>query len=144
MAEYIEREAVLAEIENDYKGIEKIKTPFAQIVVGGTAEKPYYSIMWWGAEKKECNIGYSSYCLDYVFKWLEVVFEVAEDAFFADVAPVVHGEWTEQHHDKWDDEWDDTIHWYTYECSKCGAVTMSDFPYCPFCGADMRERNGDE
>ena len=78
--EYIAQEAVLAEIENEYKGVEKIKTPFAKIIVDGPAERPYYSIMWLDATNKGYNVGYSSYCLDYVFKWLEVVFEnVAAD-----------------------------------------------------------------
>lgn len=136
MTEYIEREAVLAEIENEYRDIEKIKTPFAKIIVGGTVEKPYHSIMWWDTEKRECNIGFSSYCLEYVFKWLEVVFEVTEDAFSADVAPVVHGEWI------WNGK-----HW---ECSNCrhdrlhDLVLGLDAAYCPYCGADMRERKGED
>ena len=76
---------------------------------------------------------------------LEAVLRGIDFAPAADVVAVVHGEWTEQHHEKWDDEWDDTIHWYTYECSKCGAVAMSDYPYCPFCGAKMDgERKGDD
>ena len=69
------------------KGVEKIKTPFAQIIVGGSTENPYYSILWWDKADKECNIGYSSSCLDFVRKWLEVCFEIDETA--ADVAPVV-------------------------------------------------------
>lgn len=86
MPECSEREAVLMEIENDYKNVEKIKTPFAQIVVGGSIEKPYYSIMWLDTASKDFNIGYSSYFLAYVRKWLEVVFEVTEAA---DVVAVV-------------------------------------------------------
>ena len=91
MAEYIEREALLSEIENDYKNVEKIKTPFAKIIVDGTVEKPYYSILWLDKENKGYNVGYSSYCLDYVFEWLEVVFEIvaADESPAADVAPVV-------------------------------------------------------
>ena len=92
MAEYIEqRESVLAEIENEYKNVDKIKTPFAKIIVDGTVEKPYYSILWLDKENKGYNVGYSSYCIDYVFKWLEVVFEIvaADESPAADVAPVV-------------------------------------------------------
>ena len=91
MAEYIEqRESVLAEIENEYKNVDKIKTPFAKIIVDGTVEKPYYSILWLDKENKGYNVGYSSYCIDYVFKWLEVVFEIvaADESPSADVAPV--------------------------------------------------------
>ena len=96
MAEHIEqRESVLAEIENEYKNVDKIKTPFAKIIVDGTVEKPYYSILWLDKENKGYNVGYSSYCIDYVFKWLEVVFEIvaADESPAADVAPVRHGRW---------------------------------------------------
>lgn len=79
-------EAVLAEFEDDYKDFEKIKTHLAQIIVEGKVEKPYYSILWWDEKSKEYNIGYSSYCLDYVRKWLELVFDVVEEA---DVVEVV-------------------------------------------------------
>ena len=91
MDDYIEREAVLVGIENEYKNVEKIKTPFAKIIVEGTVEKPYYSILWLDKENKEYNVGYSSYCLDYVFKWMEVVFEIvaADEPLTAEGAPVV-------------------------------------------------------
>ena len=128
MTEYIEREAVLAEIENEYRDIEKIKTPFAKIIVGGTVEKPYHSIMWWDTEKRECNIGFSSYCLEYVFKWLEVVFEVTEDLFSADVAPVVHGEWIPFHSEAAGD---------IQYCSACDVGFAHRTDFCPHCGAKM-------
>ena len=70
MAEYIERE--------------KIKTCFAQIIVNNREDKPYYSIMYW--ENGEMNIGFSSYKLDYVRRWLNEEFEVKRNV---DVAPVV-------------------------------------------------------
>ena len=79
-------EAVLAEFEDDYKDFEKIKTHIAQIIVGGKVEKPCYSILWWDEESKEYNVGYSSYCLDYVRKWHELVFDVVGEA---DVVEVV-------------------------------------------------------
>lgn len=79
-------EDVLAEFEDDYKDFKKIKTHLAQIIVEGEIEKPCYSILWWDEESKEYNIGYSSYCLDYVRKWLELVFDVVEEA---DVVEVV-------------------------------------------------------
>ena len=62
----------------------------------------------------------------------------------ADVAHVVHGEWIEQEHSMYDSIWGEDVTWFMYICSKCGEEAMSDFPYCPFCGADMRERKGDE
>lgn len=70
MAEYIERE--------------KIKTCFAKIIVNNSEDKPYYSIMYW--ENGEMNIGFSSYKLDYVRRWLNEKFEVKRNV---DVVPVV-------------------------------------------------------
>lgn len=63
---------------------EKIKTCFAQIIVEEIAGKPYYSIMYW--ENGGMNIGFSSYKLDYVRRWLNEEFEVKRNV---DVAPVV-------------------------------------------------------
>lgn len=63
---------------------EKIKTCFAQIIVDNSKSKPYYSIMYW--ENGEMNIGFSSYKLDYVRRWLNEEFEVKRNV---DVVPVV-------------------------------------------------------
>ena len=57
----------------------KIKTNHARIVVDGTAEKPYYSIEWYDPTKNEYFLGYSSYYIGYVFKWLDECFEIVED-----------------------------------------------------------------
>ena len=57
----------------------KIKTNHARIVVDGTAEKPYYSIEWYDHTKNEYFLGYSSYYIGYVFKWLDECFEIVED-----------------------------------------------------------------
>ena len=56
----------------------KIKTHHARIVVDGTAEKPYYSIEWYDHTKNEYFLGYSSYYIGHVFKWLEECFEIVE------------------------------------------------------------------
>ena len=56
----------------------KIKTHYARIVVDGTAEKPYYSIECYDPTKNEYFLGYSSYYIGYVFKWLEECFEIVE------------------------------------------------------------------
>ena len=58
---------------------DKIKTHYARIVVDGTAEKSYYSIEWYDHTKNEYFLGYSSYYIGYVFKWLEECFEIVED-----------------------------------------------------------------
>lgn len=133
---FLPEEDVLAEIEDDYKNFQKIRTNFAQIVVENI-EKPYYSILWWDEDRKEYNLGYSSYCLAYVAKWRELVFEVIEGSLAADVVEVVHGRWEYLQ----DDEW---------RCSNCHTVfntggkwiPMTD-NFCSECGADMRERRDD-
>lgn len=58
---------------------EKIRTNFAKIIVSGTREKPYYEIMYFDHPKNEMCIGYSSYNLKCVFRWLEDIFEVVEE-----------------------------------------------------------------
>ena len=76
MAEYIEREM--------------IKTCFAQIIVNNSEDKPYYSIMYW--ENGAMNIGFSSYNLDYVRRWLNEEFEVKRNV---DVTLVKRAHWFE-------------------------------------------------
>lgn len=56
----------------------KIKTHHARIVVDGTAEKPYYSIEWYDTTKNEYFLGYSSFYIGNVFKWIEECFEIVE------------------------------------------------------------------
>ena len=110
----------------------KIKTCFAQIIVEEIAGKPCYSIMYWNGIGM--HIGYSSYELENVRRWLNEEFEVNRNA---DVAPVVHG------------RWDDSGR-YTFpsgaaavRCTNCGcALTESEYRlnnwnYCPVCGAKM-------
>lgn len=56
----------------------KIRTQCAKICVGGTTEKPYYNILYFDPADGEFHIGFGSYCLDYVFKWLAENFEVTK------------------------------------------------------------------
>lgn len=56
----------------------KIKTHFAKIIVGGTAEKPYYDILWVDPTDRNYHIGYGSYKLDFVFQWLSEYFEIVD------------------------------------------------------------------
>lgn len=60
------------------KQSEKIKVTSAEIVVHGTADKPYYVIKYYDIADKEWHIGYGSYYLHYVFQWLEECFEMVE------------------------------------------------------------------
>ncbi len=101
---------------------EKIKTCFAQIIVNNSEDKPYYSIMYW--ENGEMNIGFSSYNLDYVRRWLNEEFEVKRNV---DVAPVVRrGKWG--CYEPLSDG---------YRCSSCKLTHRNCTAYCPNCGARM-------
>lgn len=65
---------------------EKIKTHFARIIVTGKTEKPYYEIMYYDPKDKMCYIGYSSYDLGIVRRFLEryfVVEGINDPLFFA-------------------------------------------------------------
>ena len=118
-------------IANDLENTEKLKVTFAQIIVCGTAEKPYYNIMWF--DNNGCGyIGYGSYYLEYVFQWLSENFEVECDILSADVAPVVHGRWV----------WNEECHCWV--CSNCYLSALNNYRgwstesnYCPNCGARM-------
>lgn len=98
-----------------------------------------------------------------VLKTLDILFERANDRYYkamphavlldvkgliktmdaADVAPVVHGEWIE-----------DGYYGNPFVCSHCGAegCYCGDYKnkryyptnFCSRCGADMRERKGDD
>lgn len=108
----------------------KIKTHFARIIVGGQIEKPYYSILWFEPANMEYQIGYSSYCLEYVFRWLKEDFEITGDGFANE--PMVHAYWIDRDGKTW--------------CSKCGASNKAyKPPFCPHCGARMgEEKNHDQ
>lgn len=104
----------------------KIKTPYAHIIVEGTCEKPYFEIEYYDPEKETTFIGYGSYDLSNVFRWLEENFEVEKP--ISDVAPVVHG------------YWDDRLDGITPFCSvyRCSHNCLTRTPdYCPHCGAKM-------
>ena len=125
MSDYISREATSADSDRN-----KIKTPFARIVVEGTPGKPYYNIWYFG-----------SYCLDNVFNWLAEEFEITEP--HTDVAPVVHG--------RWECVYDDSTGETDITCSHCkntrtvngcfvstdGKSCYFEDDYCPSCGSKM-------
>ena len=109
------------------KNKEKIKTPFAKIIVNNNPEKTYYNLMWW--QDGEMHIGFGSANLSFVRKWLNEEFEVEQPA--ADVAPVVHGHRV------------DTGGFYV-RCSQCDGVLPLYANYCPNCGAKMDRGDSDE
>ena len=136
MSDYISREAASADSTRN-----KIKTPFARIVVGGTPERPYYNIWYFDPADGECHIGFGSYCLDNVLNWLAEEFEIKEPC--ADVEPVRHGEWL-----RTDDDWSSLV---TIQCSSCGGewcfeveedVQLLGYNYCPGCGCKMDLEDG--
>ena len=67
-------------IADCFEEVTKIKTHFAKIIVEGTAEKPYYSILYYDPTKKEYYNGYGSYFIGNVFNWLSEWFEIVEDS----------------------------------------------------------------
>lgn len=54
----------------------KIRTPFAQPTVSGSAERPYYSILYLDPTDGEYHVGFGSFYLGNVFKWLKEEFEI--------------------------------------------------------------------
>ena len=57
----------------------KLKVLSADIIVAGTKDKPYFEIKYKEVGKKHYNLGFSSYCLDYVFEWKDEHLEVVEE-----------------------------------------------------------------
>ena len=55
-------------IANDKESV-KIKVTSAEIVVHGTADKPYYEIKYCRLDDGECHIGYSSWVAGKMF-WI--------------------------------------------------------------------------
>lgn len=83
MADYIDRDMASTDTCTH-----KIKTPYAKIFVGGTAEKPYYNILYFDPADRKFHIGFGSFSLDYVFKWLADEFEITDGVDAADVGLV--------------------------------------------------------
>lgn len=144
MAEHIEREA--ATNADNCGGGDKIKTHFAQITVCGTLEKPYYNILYFDTTDRTYHVGFGSYFLGNVFRWLAEEFEIVEEAPAADVAPVRHGRWGVTQVNGVD---------AIFACSECSREVKAAndyfgkptehiakiYPYC-HCGAKMDSKGG--
>lgn len=108
---------------------QKIKTPYAQIIVDGNADKPYYSILYYDTRDKFWHNGFGSYYLNLAFGWLKNEFEITGDVFnFPDIT----AKWEES------ENFDDGF----WQCSSCGFVSEATaaprlYKYCPNCGAKM-------
>jgi hypothetical protein len=59
--------------------IQKIRTPFAKIIIEDYKGKQYYNILWFDPIDRQHHIGYGSYSLDLVRKWLLEFFEIVEE-----------------------------------------------------------------
>lgn len=120
--------------------MDKIKAVNPNIIVRGSVDKPYYLIEYYDLSDNEWYIGYGSYYLANVKKWLKTYFEVTN----ADVAPVKHGCWWCECNP------DNSIKHIgcsvcDYKISKDGIipfVAIFDFKYCPNCGTKMDKDKG--
>lgn len=104
----------------------KIKTHFAKIIVGGTIERPCFSILYFDPDDNDYHIGFSSYYIGNVFHWLSECFEIIGDNNW-DIKTVVHGVW--EKHGKHD-----------WRCSACKIGVPYSFTghrHCHRCGAIM-------
>ena len=107
----------------------KIKTNFAKIFISGTPDRPYFNILYFDPADQDYHVGFSSYCLEYVFKWLSEEFEI-ESFPAADVAPVRHARWEVVVGSNGKE------HMVCTGCRKQQDLT-GVFSYCPNCGAKM-------
>ena len=126
MKEYIEQTVTNAD---GTPKVEKIKTPLAQIIVEQYHGKEYYDILWLDTKSWDFHIGYGSYNLEFVRKWLAEEFEIVESA--ADVVERKRGEWEVYLDGKY------------LMCSACKESFWDEdgnggSNFCPNCGADMR------
>lgn len=113
---------------------DKIKAIQPMITVGGKIEKPCYSITYYDTSDKMWHIGFGSFDLANVKKWLKEEFEVVAET--ADVAEVKHGEWIPVQYTYFGLK--------RYECSECRddeywqkRYLEHKEKYCPNCGAKM-------
>lgn len=111
----------------------KIKAIDPKIVVNGNVDKPYYSIEYYDTSDNKWHIGYGSYELKNVIKWLKTDFDIVE----VEVGIIHHGYWITQ------DGWTPDDYYYT--CSICnenfymtvGTPSDNNYKYCPNCGSRM-------
>lgn len=63
----------------DASNTEKIKVKEADIIVRGTAARPYFGIKYLEIGSNEYEEGYGSYELKNVFAWLDEYFEIVKE-----------------------------------------------------------------
>jgi hypothetical protein len=57
----------------------RIRTTFAYIIVTGSAHRPYYNILYLDPTDGEYHVGFGSFYLGNVFKWLREEFELIRE-----------------------------------------------------------------
>jgi hypothetical protein len=115
----------------------KIKTPFAAIIVTGSDEKPLYHILYFDTQDSRYHIGFGSFHLPFVRKWLKEEFEVLKrDQVGRWYGTMIAGGFAE--------EWG-------YVCSICGCTVSEksgcgpykgrnqQLRFCPNCGTPLGE-----
>lgn len=101
----------------------------AEYIERSDLEFPYMTMAKWGLNIETCH-AYN--------EGVKAAADYIASIPAADVVPVAHGEWEEA------DDGDGVV------CSVCREdfctiyLETERFNYCPNCGADMRERKGDE
>lgn len=127
---------------------DKIKTPFAKVIVEKIQERPYYLILYFNPADKDFHIKFGSYRLDYVFEWLEEEFEIVEDGslfylpFLPSYIPTSRDS-VEQIHSRWIT----VVETNGKEYSKCANCQMEldgledAYSFCPYCGAKMDDKD---
>ena len=114
----------------------KIVGAFPQIIVTGTADNPYYEIMYYEFADGEIHVGYSSYDLDCVFWFLEEYFGETRARIVDPESLRPKGRW--EKHMEFDFKACRDFQ-AGFRCSCCGVwkLNIDNLKYCPNCGAKM-------
>ena len=99
--------------------VSKIKTHFAEIIVRGETEKPYYNIIFIDPQTREYEVCFGSYLLENVRKWLLEEFEIV-DAPTVEAVEVVHGRWIHVPSS-------DMMTGKAYKCSECNKMRYGSY-----------------
>ena len=121
----------------DDKQKEKIKTPFAKVIVDGRGANSCFSILYFDPTDKDFHIGYSSYYLNYVFNWLNEEFEIVEDgnSTLTALRPVSREQVERVWRGEWHSHYKSGIHAGNgVVCSECDMWNNRAAHFCPACG----------